>query len=269
MDLGFRGEVVDFYHRYRRGYPPAVLDALVGAFGLGEDDVVADLGCGTGQLTLPMARRVRAVAGVDPEPAMLERARRAASDEGVSNVSWVLASDAEVPALAGLLGSRALGAVTIGQALHWMDHERLFPALAPLLRPGGGVAVVANGTPLWLQDTAWSRALRPFLEDWLGTRLVRTCGTDDESRRRYADALTRSGYAVHHTDVAYEAALSADEIVGGVYSALPVDRLPAPGERAAFAADVERVLAPCAPFTEQVQVSLLLGLVPRPPPVRA
>ena len=76
VDLGFRGEVADLYHRYRHGYPAAVIDALAGAFGLTGQDVVVDLGCGNGQLTLPMARRVRAVVRVDPEPDMLRRARR-------------------------------------------------------------------------------------------------------------------------------------------------------------------------------------------------
>jgi SAM-dependent methyltransferase len=57
MDLGFRGNVVDFYHRFRRGYPPEVIDSLAGAFRLTADDIVVDLGCGTGQLTLPIAQR--------------------------------------------------------------------------------------------------------------------------------------------------------------------------------------------------------------------
>jgi len=63
MDLGFCGEVAEFYHRYRRGYPAAVIDSLADAFALTGDDIVVDLGCGTGQLALPIARRVRAVAG--------------------------------------------------------------------------------------------------------------------------------------------------------------------------------------------------------------
>ncbi len=31
MDLGCGGEVADFYHQYRRGYPPAVIDMLARA----------------------------------------------------------------------------------------------------------------------------------------------------------------------------------------------------------------------------------------------
>jgi hypothetical protein len=44
MDLGFGGEVTDFYHRYRRGYPKEVIDALTAAFELTAKDVVVDLG---------------------------------------------------------------------------------------------------------------------------------------------------------------------------------------------------------------------------------
>lgn len=162
MNLGFGGEVADFYHRYRRGYPPAAIDTLTGAFGLTGHDIVIDLGCGTGQLTLPIAAWVRAVVGVDPEPDMLARARRASAEQHVTNVAWLLGADTDMPALAALLGGQRVGAVTIGQALHWMGYRELFGTLAPLLRPGGGVVVVTNGTPLWLQDSAWSRALRGF-----------------------------------------------------------------------------------------------------------
>lgn len=100
---------------------------------------------------------------------MLARARRAAAEQGVENASWVIGADTDIPALAALLGDRRAGAVTIAQALHWMRYRELIPALVPLLRPGGGIAVITNGTPMWLQDSPWSQALRSFLGQWLGT----------------------------------------------------------------------------------------------------
>jgi trans-aconitate methyltransferase len=259
MDPGFRGEIADLYHSYRRGYPRAVLDAVVGAFGLGGDDVVVDLGCGTGQLTVPMAARVRAVVGVDPEPDMLNRARRAAAEQGVANASWMIGTDADLPALRALLGPRAVGAVTIGQALHWMDHGELFPAALSLIRPGGGVAVITNGTPLWQQDSAWSRALRRFLEHWLGGPTTATCGTDAASQQRYRDGLIEAGYNVREQSVEYASDLDLDQLVGGIYSALGVARLPAPDQRPAFAEQVRRAVAPHQPLTEHVRVAMLLG----------
>jgi SAM-dependent methyltransferase len=261
VDPGFRGEIADLYHKYRRGYPPAVIDELVRAFGLTRRDIVVDVGCGTGQLALPLARRVRAVAGVDPEPDMLLRARRAAADRGVANVSWIAGADTDIPALGRLLGHRSVAAVTIGQALHWMNRDQLFPALVPLARPDGGVAVVTNGTPLWLQESGWSRALRSWLEQWLDTKLTATCGTDEASQLRYRDSLAAAGYAVSDASIGYAGELSFDQVAGGVYSALPIGLLPAPADRPHLAEQLSRALRPHAPFTEHVRVSILIGRI--------
>ncbi|MFI5609637.1 class I SAM-dependent methyltransferase [Amycolatopsis sp. NPDC051903] len=257
MSLGFSGEVTEFYHRFRRGYPPAAFDAIAEAFALGEDDVVLDLGCGTGQLTVPMAARVRAVVGMDPSPDMLARARRAAADAGVTTASWLLGGDTDVPALGALLSG--LGAVTVGQALHWMDHGALFAAVKPLLRPGGGIAVVTNGSPLWLQDSTWSQALRGVLSGWFGQPLTATCGTDAASQGRYRAALTACGYTTEIRTVAYTGDLTADAIVGGVYSAMGEDQLPSAEERPAFENRIRTAIAPHAPFTEPVRVTILTG----------
>ncbi|MFI7079555.1 class I SAM-dependent methyltransferase [Micromonospora sp. NPDC049903] len=261
MDLGFGGEVARLYQRYRRGYPPAVFDVLATTFGLTPQDVVVDLGCGTGQLTLPIAARVRAVVGIDPEPDMLVLARRAAEDQRVDNVSWLLGADSDLPALGRLFGDGSVGAVTVGQALHWMAHEDVFAGLRPLLRPGGGVAVVANGTPLWLQDTSWSRALRACLERWRGTELSRSCGTDTDSRRRYADALTRHGYHVTETVVEYTDEIDLDALLGGVYSSFPVDALPPVEQRTELSTMIRDALGPATRFREHVRVCVLTGRI--------
>lgn len=261
MELGFSGEVADFYHRYRHGYPAAVLDALVSAFGLTGQDVVVDLGCGTGQLALPMAARVRAVVGVDPEPDMLQRARQAACERAARNVSWMIGADTDVPALQPLLGGNSVAAVTIGQALHWMNRQDLFRAIIPLVRPGGGVAVVTNGRPLWLHDTGWSRALRDYLEHWLGTKLTNACGSDDETQRRYRDDLSSEGFDVLAASVDYVAELDLDQLVGGIYSALAVTSLHAPDRRSAFAEQIRRAVAPDEHFSEHVHVRILAGRI--------
>ena len=252
--LGFGGEVAQLYQRFRRGYPDETIDALTQAFHLGADDVVLDVGCGTGQLTLPLARRVRAVVGLDPEADMLAQARTAAGDQ--HNATWVLGSDHDVPAIAQLVGP--LAGVTVGQALHWMDHPRLFTTVRPLLREGGGIAVVTNGVPLWRQDTPWSAALAAFLQNWLGTTLTAGCGTDEESQQTYRRSLVATGYAVSDTSVRYSAPLTFAELVGGVLSAMPRQHLPIGDRREQFATRLREAVGP-GPFTEDVDVRLLLG----------
>lgn len=258
MKLDFGGEAAGLYHRYRHGYPDAVIHVLVDAFRLTGQDVIVDLGCGTGQLTLPMAHRVRAVIGMDVELAMLEHAQQAARDADVRNVTWMLGADADLPALRRVLGDRSVGAVTIAQALHWMNHQDLFRAVVPLVRPGGGVAVVTNGTPLWLQETDWSRALRDFLEHRLGTKLTDACGTDEQSQRRYREDLADAGFDVFTTAVEYVATLHIDQLVGGVYSAMG-SRIPVADQRPVFAEQVRKALAPHDHFRERVHVAILAG----------
>lgn len=259
MGLGFGGEISDLYHRYRRGYPATLIQAVVEAFGLRRDDLVVDLGCGTGQLTTPIARHVRGVIGIDPEPDMLARARSAAQEQGIANVGWMVGQDTDLPLLRSLLGEQAVGVVTIGQALHWMDRESLFAAARRCLRPGGGIAIVSNGIPLWLQDSGWSRALRDWLQNWSGVRPANSCGTDDASRQRYRESLIMNGFGVTELEFDYTDELDFDHLLGGVYSSLSVDRLPPPEERAAFSASLRQALDPHQPYLEFVPVRAIFG----------
>jgi len=255
--LGFGGEVARLYARYRRGYPPAVIDAIVDTFRLSHNDAVIDLGCGTGQLTVPLAARVRSVVGVDPEPDMLWLAR--GHDDDAPNIAWVLGSDEELPAIGATLGNRPVGAITVATALHWMDDPAVFQTANKLVRPGGGVAVVTNGKPLWHLDIGWSRALRGFLEGWMGRPATMGCGTDDEAQRRYRAHLAAAGLRVVETRVAYTDALDLDHLVGGVLSAFSSGMLPYGEERQHFR-DGLRDAVGSGPFPETVDVGLLFGL---------
>ena len=255
--LGFGGEVARLYARYRRGYPPAVIDAIVDAFGLSRNDTVIDLGCGTGQLTVPVAARVRSVVGVDPEPDMLWLAR--GYDEDAPNVTWVLASDEDLPAIGASLGNRPVGAVTAATALHWMDDLAVFQTAHKLVRPGGGVAVVTNGKPLWHLEIGWSRALRGFLEGWMGRPATMGCGTDSEAQQRYRDHLGAAGLRVSATRIAYDGSLDFDHLVGGVLSTFPERMLPRGEERQHFRDGLHEAVGD-GPFPERVEVGLLFGV---------
>ncbi|GAA0900548.1 class I SAM-dependent methyltransferase [Virgisporangium ochraceum] len=256
---GFSGDVAQNYARFRRGYPSPVVDALAEAFALDRTDVVVDLGCGTGQLTLPLAGRVRAAVGVDPEPDMLRLAGTAARHAGVRNASWMVGFDSDLPALGALLGPGTVAAVTAAVAIHWMDQAALFAAARPLLRRGGGVAVVTNGAPLWLQDSDWSRTLRGVLEAWTARDVGWACGTDEGSRAGYRDAMAAAGYTTGETRVEYEAELDLDGIIGGMFSAMSAVDVSDPYRRNDFEARVRAALAPRTRFVEHVTVVVQTG----------
>ncbi len=255
----FAAEIAEYYAKYRRGYPEVVLDAIAERLGLGLADAVLDLGCGTGLLTQPLARRTRVAIGVDPEPDMLAVARRTTGADLRSRVIWVLGTDTDLPTFRSLLGAQAFGAITIGQALHFMDYTKLFQEAKPLLRFGGGIAVVANGVPLWQQDSDWSRALRAALGSWFHIEATATCGTDRATQQRYAEALAAAGYEISEVVHEYEEDLGFEQVLGGVYSALSPGDLPG-DRRDAFAEHVRGSLAGTATFTDAVPVRALIGV---------
>jgi hypothetical protein len=145
--------------------------------------------------------------------------------------------------------------MTVAVAIHWMDRDALFRAIRSMLRPGGGIAVITNGTPLWLQDTDWSRAARALLEELKGHEVTTACQTDPAGRRLTTEALESAGYRVAETTIGYDAPLTADQLAGGLFSAMSAEELPPPERRPEFAAR----LATYEPMVEHVNVSLQFG----------
>jgi SAM-dependent methyltransferase len=180
---------------------------------------------------------------------MLAIARRHA----VPNVRWHRGTDRD---LADIAAGRRLAAVTAAVAIHWMDRDALFRAARPLLRDGGGIAIVTNGAPLWLQDTDWSRAVNETLADWVGHPVDDACQTDAAGRARNRDALNQNGYRVVEETVAYTAELTFDHLVGGLLSAMPAMRQT---QRDALAAGLSERLGGRDRFAEQVTVHIQCG----------
>ena len=76
-----------FFKRTRKDdYQDALFDKLI----LDEDDTVLDVGCGEGSVTIPIAKRVKKVIGVDSSPKMLEYLEKRANENNISNIESIL-----------------------------------------------------------------------------------------------------------------------------------------------------------------------------------
>ena len=106
---------VDYYAQYRPGYPQSLVDALAARAGLDGTQRVLDVGCGTGQLTIPRARHARAVVAIDPVAGMLARGQQAAQAAGAGNVTWLEGDSSQIAALAGPGADLAVFAASF----HW------------------------------------------------------------------------------------------------------------------------------------------------------
>ena len=99
-----RETIIDQFTRQSGGFAssPGILDetalALVVKFaGARADDTVLDVACGPGILACAFARVAHHVTGIDITPAMLDRARTVARQEGLVNLTWRLGDVLPLP----------------------------------------------------------------------------------------------------------------------------------------------------------------------------
>jgi ubiquinone/menaquinone biosynthesis C-methylase UbiE len=257
----FAGSTARYYRRYRRDASGDMLAELCDVLGLTHDDRVLDLGCGTGQVAVPLSARVGGVLAVDPEPDMLAQLDARITDAGVENVTTARGDDSDLPTLLAGQGDDRFAAVTVATALHWMDAERVFRAGLDQLRAGGGVAVITQGRPIWLQASDWARELHDYLEHWVGP-VTSNCGTDQDAFEERRRLMVRVGFptvlSFAHTD---QIPVDVDYIIGNLYSAMSENQIAAP-DRPHFERGLHRVLDPyvdTAALVDHAEATMLVA----------
>lgn len=129
---------VDYYAQYRPGYPQRPVDALAVQLGLDGTQRVLDIGCGTGQLTIPLARHAGAMVAIDPIAGMLAHGRQAARAAGATNITGLEGDSSPVATLGGPGADHAAFAASF----HWTDRPAVLAALDGVLTPGGTVVII-------------------------------------------------------------------------------------------------------------------------------
>jgi 2-polyprenyl-3-methyl-5-hydroxy-6-metoxy-1,4-benzoquinol methylase len=116
-----------------------VTAAVLAAAGVRPGDQVVDLGCGQGQVSLPLARGGAEVFAVDVSPAMVAQLTMQAHRDGVQGLAA-----ASIPIEELALPAASVDLVVSSYALHHLrdgDKARLVADVFGWLRPGGRVVL--------------------------------------------------------------------------------------------------------------------------------
>jgi SAM-dependent methyltransferase len=248
---------VSYYARYRSGYPHAEIDALARWVGLDGTQRAIDIGCGTGQLAIPLARHASIVIAIDPIADMLAAGRRSARTAGVDNITWLQGDSAQ---LGDLVEPGALVAV-FAASFHWTDRPAVARVLDGLLARGGSIVVI-NDDLGEDEDPDWVHAIAKIRHRYLGVDPARTDAHISPSRS-HRDVLCDSPFSsVEVSTWSWMRQLTVDEVVGLQFSYSFSTPSLFGGRVAAFAADVrEAVIAlhPSGLVTEQFRVEVLVA----------
>lgn len=238
----FAGVAAD-YDRHRLPYSSPVIDCLLAFAGSDGRGRLLDVGCGTGQVFIPLAKHFREVIAIDPSEEMLEFSRKRISEEGLANVSLKRLRGEEI---SPELGKFQL--VVFGASFHWMDRERTAELVYDRLEAGGRLVVISYPS-LNTESAEWSAAIRGVIERSLGP--TRRAGSGvyvpgelhEEVLRR-----TRFGGSVEERAVIIEEEWSLDRIVGWLFSTSFASRTLLQNSADDFEREIRRVVMP---FTDE------------------
>src|SRR5579872_557078 len=128
------------YDAVRPSYPESLVQAVIDLTGLPEEGRILEIGCGTGQATLPFASRGYRLLCLEPGRNLADVAAhnlRAYPWVTIQSVTFEDWSPEE----------EAFDLVMSAQAFHWIPAEIGYPGAARALKPAGSIALFWNLSP--------------------------------------------------------------------------------------------------------------------------
>ena len=170
------------YERARPGYPEPLFDDLVRLGRIPVGGRIIEIGPGTGQATLPLARRGFGILAVERSPRMARRCR--ANLRPFPGVEVLATSFEDWP-----VEEAAFDVVFAAAAFHWLPARTAYPKAARALRPKGCLALAWN-----FRDEPHDAIRRELDELYvkLGFKPWRA-RTPEERTRRQREAILNSG----------------------------------------------------------------------------
>jgi len=181
----FKG-TAQYYAAYRPDLPIPVVNYLKNRFNLNGNGSFLDMGCGTGQSTFALASLFEKTFAFDIDEEMLKEARKN-EPEGL-NIQWQHRSDKDVNITEG-----PYRLVIACRAFNWMDQYLLLQKLHHIIEPGGGIALIGDGS-FWTGDEPWQKKIKEVIQSFLGQERRAGNSIYSAPNEPYIVSLKKNGY---------------------------------------------------------------------------
>lgn len=254
-------EAAQYYAKYRQRYTSEFFQYLIQTFSLDGTGRLLDLGCGTGQLAIPLSPHFQEVIGIDPEQGMLDEAQKAVGIAGIQNIRWELGKAEDISSDLGIFQLTVMGA-----SFHWMEREKVLQKVYDLTQPKGGVVIVydTSGSIRWndAELDGWLKVRRDTIKKYLGEERRAGNSLYIEPERPYQELLDESFGNHEEWEQSYTRTWTIDSIIGFLYStSFAAPRLFG-DQRADFEQDLTTELLriePSGVFKEEAQIKALVA----------
>ena len=153
-------EAAHDYDEVRPGYPEALTEDILRISALPKDGKILEIGCGTGQATLPFAKRGYAMTCLDVGEAMAAMAREKLEPYPPVRVERTSFEDWQPEGKFDLVMSAT--------AFHWVPPAVGYPKVASVLEPGGHFARFSNLHPK--PYTGFHKTVQPIYDAVFGPK---------------------------------------------------------------------------------------------------
>lgn len=249
-----------YYAKYRRGYPNSFFEHITKSFSLDKNSRVLDLGCGTGQIAIPISRKTREVVALDVNQEMLDEGKTQAKNNKIDNIVWV---NSKAENISKKLGSFKM--TTMGASFHWMEQDRVLAKVYDITEEGGGVTIVSNPSSIHRNKNNDPRkdVVLSVIEKHLGKKRRAGKSLYKKPKGKFENALMRSGFSRFQTFTdSYTQSWDIDSIISFLYSTSFANKQLLGDKLEAFENDIKKSLLELnnsSKFKENVVVEALLA----------
>lgn len=244
-----------YYSRYRLGYPEGLLGILRTCYRPDGAGRLLDLGCGTGQLAIPLRRDFAEVVGIDISPEMIAEAARICREQRIPPIDFRVMPAEHIDKLPD-----QFDLIVCGNALHWMERSAVLTKSHALLTEGGGMAIFAGGSgSVWSGVEPWQQETVRVIKRWLGDTRLAGDGEYPQQLKRHEDFIAASPFTLRQTgDYSFGHRWDIAGIIGNLYSTSYCNKRLLGDRAAAFEADLRRTLLalnPTGQFSERLEIT--------------